>query len=84
MGNQIKYADKRNSPCAIIQGRDEKGERRKVQYRKDLILGAKTASVRKEREEYLKKQSEAQYEVPRSILVEEVREVLARHEVKWT
>ena len=24
LGNQLKYADRRNSPCAIIQGSDEK------------------------------------------------------------
>ena len=24
MGNQLKYADRRNSPCVIIQGSDEK------------------------------------------------------------
>ena len=26
MGNQLKYADKRNSPCVIIQGSDEKDD----------------------------------------------------------
>ncbi len=38
MGNQLKYADKRNSPCVIIQGSDEKANG-KIQI-KDLILGA--------------------------------------------
>ena len=42
LGQQMKYADKRNSPCAIIQGGDEKAQRR-VQI-KDLILGAELAS----------------------------------------
>ena len=37
----------------------------------------------KDREEYLKKQAEAQYEVGEAKLVEAVREVLARHGVKW-
>ena len=27
MGNQLKYADRRNSPCVIIQGSDEKAQR---------------------------------------------------------
>jgi histidyl-tRNA synthetase len=31
----------------------------------------------------LKKQAEAQYEVDEDRIVEAVREVLARHEVKW-
>ena len=37
----------------------------------------------KDREEYLKKQAEAQYEVDQGKLVDAVREVLARHDVKW-
>ena len=28
MGKQMKYADNRNSPCAIIQGSDEKATAR--------------------------------------------------------
>ena len=80
MGQQIKYADRRNSPCVIMQGSDEKANG-KVQI-KDLILGAGLTEI-KDREEYLKKQTEAQYEVDESGLVEAVREVLARHEVKW-
>jgi histidyl-tRNA synthetase len=80
MGNQLKYADKRNSPCVIIQGSDDKAKG-KIQI-KDLILGAGLTDI-KDREEYLKKQTEAQYEVDESKLVDAVREVLARHDVKW-
>jgi len=80
LGQQMKYADRRNSPCAIIQGSDEKANG-KIQI-KDLILGAGLTEI-KDREEYLKRQSEAQYEVEESRLVEAVREVLARHDVKW-
>ncbi len=80
MGNQLKYADKRNSPCVIIQGSDEKVNS-KIQI-KDLILGAGLTEI-KDREEYLKKQSEAQYEVDEDNIVEAVRKVLARHDVKW-
>jgi histidyl-tRNA synthetase len=80
IGQQMKYADRRNAPCAIVQGSDEKANG-KVQI-KDLILGAGLTEI-KDREEYLKKQSEAQYEVDESRLVEAVREVLARHDVKW-
>jgi len=54
IGTQLKYADKRGSPCAIIQGGDEKA-RGEVQV-KDLILGAALMET-KDREEYLKKQA---------------------------
>ena len=64
----------------IVQGSDERANG-KVQI-KDLILGAGLTEI-KDREEYLKKQSEAQYEVDQSRLVEAVREVLARHDVTW-
>ena len=45
MGNQLKYADKRGSPCVVLQGSDEK-ERGEVQI-KDLILGAEIARCRR-------------------------------------
>jgi histidyl-tRNA synthetase len=80
LGQQMKYADRRNAPCAIVQGSDERANG-KIQI-KDLILGAGLTEI-KDREEYLRKQTEAQYEVDESRLVEAVREVLARHEVKW-
>ena len=80
LGQQMKYADKRNSPCAIIQGSDEKANG-KVQI-KDLILGAGLTSI-EDREAYLKKQSEAQLLVDESALVDEVKKVLARHNVSW-
>lgn len=80
LGQQMKYADRRNSPCAIIQGSDEKANG-KIQI-KDLILGAGLTEI-KDREEYLKKQTEAQYVVDEAALVDEVRKVLARHDVKW-
>jgi histidyl-tRNA synthetase len=80
LGQQMKYADKRNAPCAIVQGSDERANG-KVQI-KDLILGAGLTEI-KDREEYLRKQTEAQYEVDQTKLVDAVREVLARHDVKW-
>jgi len=76
-GPQMKYADKRNAPCVVIQGGDEKA-RGEVQI-KDLILGAELAKLEKGREEHLKKQAEAQFAVPENQLVEAVRKVLARH-----
>ncbi len=72
-GNQLKYADKRQSPVAIIQGSDE-AERGVVQI-KDLILGAEiaeTASV----EEW--KEQKQQFECPRDQMVAEVRKLLEK------
>jgi len=80
LGQQMKYADRRNSPCAIVQGSDEKAKG-KVQI-KDLISGAGLTDTR-DREEYLKKQAEAQIEVDQGQLVEAVRKILARHDVRW-
>jgi histidyl-tRNA synthetase len=80
MGNQLKYADRRNSPCVIIQGSDEKAKG-KVQV-KDLILGAGLTDT-SDRDEYLKKQAEAQIEVDEGELVAAVRKILARHAVTW-
>jgi histidyl-tRNA synthetase len=76
MKAQMKYADKRGSPCVVIQGGDEKAKG-EVQI-KDLVLGATLTSI-KDRDDYLKKQAEAQFAVPETKLVEAVRGVLARH-----
>lgn len=82
---QMKYADKRRSPCVVIQGGDEKAAGT-VQV-KDLILGAELAKLGKDgkdREDYLERQKEAQFAVQYSeakpeALVKAVRKVLARH-----
>ena len=74
---QMKYADRRNAPCVVIQGSDEKA-RGEVTI-KDLIVGAELAKLEKGREAHLQKQTEAQRSVPENKLVEAVREVLARH-----
>ncbi len=71
-GNQLKYADKRHSPIAVIMGGDE-AERGVIQI-KDLILGAKIAE-NATLEEW--KERPSQYEVPRGDLVAKVREILA-------
>jgi len=77
MKAQMKYADKRGSPCAVIQGGDEKAKG-EVQI-KDLVLGATLTSI-KDRDEYLKQQAEAQFAVPEDKLVEAVKGVIARHQ----
>ncbi len=82
LGPQFKYADKRNSPCVIIQGGDEKA-RGEVQI-KDLILGSEIAGLSKDRDDYLQKQAEAQFAVAEDGLVDAVRKVLARHDIKWS
>jgi histidyl-tRNA synthetase len=76
VGQQLKYADRRGSPVAVIQGPDEKA-RGEVQI-KDLTLGA-TLTDTKDRDEYLRKQAEAQFAVPEAQLVDAVRKLLARH-----
>jgi histidyl-tRNA synthetase len=84
MGNQLKYADRRNAPCVIIQGSDEKGDPAGPQVLlKDLILGAELSKLEKDRDEYLQKQGEAQTKAPQASLVEAVRKILDRHGVKW-
>jgi histidyl-tRNA synthetase len=70
-GNQLKYADKRASPVAIIQGGDEAA--RGVVQIKDLILGARIAQSAT-LEEW--KDRPAQTEVPRESLVAAVRAIL--------
>lgn len=70
-GNQLKYADKRNAPVAVIEGTAEKDAG--VVQIKDLILGAeiaKSASL----DEW--KDRPSQYEVARGDLVAKVREIL--------
>jgi histidyl-tRNA synthetase len=81
MGNQLKYADKRNSPCVIIQGSDEKS-RGEVQI-KDLIDGAKAAAAIASNQEW-RETRPAQFSCREDELVAKVREVLARHDVRWS
>jgi len=78
LGTQLKYADKRGSPCAVIQGGDEK-KLGLVQI-KDLIAGAEIAAT-EDRADYLKKQADAQFAVKEDELVEAVRNLLARHKL---
>ncbi|WGS21951.1 MULTISPECIES: histidine--tRNA ligase [unclassified Bradyrhizobium] len=80
MGNQLKYADRRNSPCVIIQGSDEKA-RGEVQI-KDLIEGAKAAAAIASNQEW-RETRPAQFSCTEADLVAKVREVLARHDVTW-
>ncbi len=72
-GNQMKYADRRGAPIAIIQGSDEAA--RGVVQVKDLVLGAAIAA-NASLEEW--KDRPAQVEVPRADLVATLRGMLGR------
>jgi histidyl-tRNA synthetase len=76
MAAQFKYADRRNSPCVIIQGSDEQ-QRGEVQI-KDLIEGARAAAAIASNQEW-RESRPAQFAVPEASLVDAVREILARH-----
>ncbi|MBV1896607.1 MAG: histidine--tRNA ligase [Rhodobacteraceae bacterium] len=72
-GNQLKYADRRRSPIAIIEGGDEKAAG--IVQIKDLILGAQIAE-NATLEEW--KERPSQIEAPRNQLVATVRAMLDR------
>ncbi len=77
MNAQLKYADKRGSICAVIQGSNER-EKGEVSIR-DLVLGAELAGSSKDRADYLELRAKAQFTVLEEKLVEAVQEVLGRH-----
>jgi histidyl-tRNA synthetase len=77
MNAQLKYADKRNAVCAIIQGSNER-EKGEIAIR-DLVLGAELAASSKERADYLELRTKAQFSVREGNLLSAVREVLGRH-----
>ena len=71
-GNQLKYADNRNSPIAIIEGGEEKAAG--IVQIKDLILGAELAKDAT-LEEW--KARPSQIEAPRGNLMAQVKQMLA-------
>jgi len=76
---QLKYADKRNSRCAIIQGSNERDAAGGPQVVvRDLRLGAEIAKMNKDRADYLELRAKAQMTVPINEMVARVREVLGR------
>ena len=75
MKAQMKYADRRGSPLAIIVGEDE---RKKGEVTiKDLVLGAELSKKIEDNAEWREGQK-AQTSVPRARLVDEVKRALAR------
>ncbi|MDQ0511984.1 histidine--tRNA ligase [Ancylobacter amanitiformis] len=86
LGNQFKYADRRNSPCVVIQGSDERaatdevGNPRPMVQIKDLIEGAKAAAAIADNAEW-RESRPAQFACAEAELVAKVREVLDHHGV---
>jgi histidyl-tRNA synthetase len=80
VGQQLKYADRRGAPCVVIQGGDEKA-RGEVQI-KDLIEGAKAAAAIASNREW-RASRPAQFAVAEEKLVDAVREILIRQNVRW-
>ena len=78
----MKYADRRKTRLARTPRVSDERANGKIQVRVDFILCAGFTEI-KDREEYLKKQAEAQYEVDHDKLVDAVGEGAARHDVKW-
>jgi histidyl-tRNA synthetase len=74
MAKQLRYADRRASPVAVIEGADERAAGQVTL--KDLALGARLAAEIETREEWTAQP--AQVTVPRAELVEQVRQMLAR------
>nr|CAD6614571.1 histidine--tRNA ligase [Rhizobium sp. Khangiran2] len=73
-GNQLKYADRRGSPIAIIQGGDERAEG--VVQIKDLIEGKRLSGEIEDNAAW-REARVAQETVPEDDLVAKVKEILA-------
>jgi len=74
MAKQLKYADRRAAPIAVIEGEDERAAG--TVTLKDLRLGARLAGEIETRAEWT--EHRAQRTVPRADLVAETRAMLAR------
>jgi histidyl-tRNA synthetase len=80
MNAQLKYADRRGSICAVIQGSNERNHQDGPQVTiRDLVLGAELAASTKDRADYLELRANAQFSILEDRLVESVQAVLARH-----
>jgi histidyl-tRNA synthetase len=79
MNAQLKYADRRRSRVAVIQGSNERNAAGGPQVTiRDLKLGAELAKSTKDRADYLELRQRAQFATPEAELVDRVGEVLAR------
>jgi histidyl-tRNA synthetase len=77
-GKQLEYADKRGSPCVVIQGSNERDANPPQVILKDMIEGAKAAAAIADNKEW-KETRPAQVSIKEADLVAEVRKILARH-----
>ncbi len=79
MNAQLKYADRRGSRCAVIQGSNERdAPGGPLVTIRDLKLGAELAKSTKDRADYLELRQRAQFTAPEADLVERVRAMLGR------
>jgi histidyl-tRNA synthetase len=79
MNAQLKYANRRNSPCAVIQGSNERNAETGPQVMiRDLVMGAELATMSKDRSDYLQLRKTAQFLVAEDDLVPAVRSVLSQ------
>jgi histidyl-tRNA synthetase len=76
-GKQLEYADKRGSPCVVIQGSNERDANPPQVILKDMIEGAKAAAAIADNKEW-KETRPAQVSIKEADLVAEVRKILAR------
>jgi histidyl-tRNA synthetase len=77
MKAQMRYADRRNAPLAVIQGEDEKN--RGVVQIKDLVEGKRLAEGIADHAAY-REERPGQFEVTEADLVEAVKRAIARNE----
>tara|TARA_R110000868_G_scaffold48607_4_gene157531 strand:- start:32 stop:1546 length:1515 start_codon:yes stop_codon:yes gene_type:complete len=76
MRAQMKYADRRGAPVAVIEGEDERASGQVTL--KDLILGTEVSREITDNAEWRESQA-AQITVPRADMVEAVKAILNRH-----
>jgi len=76
MKAQMKYADRRSSPCVVIQGSDERA--RGIVQIKDLVAGAEAAKAIASNQEW-RESRPAQFECPVADMAARVAEVVARN-----
>lgn len=74
LGAQLKYAVKRNAPCVVIQGSDEKMRGEIIV--KDMNLGASLADDSADRVAYLQRQTLAQFSCPEQDLLLAVNDII--------
>ncbi|GAB4527117.1 MAG: histidine--tRNA ligase [Amphiplicatus sp.] len=79
MRAQLKYADRRGAPAAVIEGEDERAKG--AVTIKDLALGAELSKQIEDNAEWREAQP-AQFSVSRENMVEAVRETLARRRAR--